>query len=228
MHKGPHEWSRLVRLALLMINVLGIASAWLTLCHGDTPVTVKHPSAEHVQKIAKLIDALDERQHSIRLSAMKKLGNHGAAAKAAVPALGKVLRGTYKELSEQAARSLAQIGTEAVGELASSLDSSSAAVLGRVLAALRLLGPAAAQATSAVSRLLEHSDPKIRAQAAQVLGEIGPRAGASAPALQKALRDPDPQVRILAGHALHEIGLENLAMALPLLRDENIAVRLNV
>lgn len=186
----------------------------------------KAPTGDRA-KIEKLIEALEDKQHTVRISAMKKLADHGTAAKQAVPALGKALRGPFKDLSIQAARSLAQIGGPALPELISALQNPSPAVCERTLGALRILGPEAASGAATVARFLDHESAKIRSLAARVIGEMGPKAQSLAMRLSKSLLDPDYQVRFHAGEALHELGLDNVVLVLPVLKDERMDCRLN-
>ena len=163
-----------------------------------------------------------------RLQAMKGLGMKGTAAKEAVaPLIDHMRRHKDQDLANQAAQALAQIGSPAVGELIKALEDPSAAVQIRALSALGILGPEARQGIVPVSRFLENKDAKIRALAAWVLGEIGPPARPAADTLAKALRDADPEVRRRAAEALHEIGSDMVAQLLPVLKEDDLKIRLS-
>ena len=104
------------------------------------------------------------------------LGNVGAAAAPAVPALTRALRHTDSRVRNRAASALSSIG------------------------------PGAAAATLALVELLrEDPDAGVRAAAAFALSRIGPGASAALPALQAALTDPAPRVRDEAASALRAI-----------------------
>lgn len=99
----------------LAIGLLGVNSLAVAVeGNRPKPATELKPTRVDEGKIAKLIEALEDRQHSVRISAMKRLASYGTAAKKAVPALGEVLRGSYKNLGDEAARTLAQIGKASV------------------------------------------------------------------------------------------------------------------
>ena len=175
-------------------------------------------------RIAKLIAALDEEQHSVRLSAMRKLGEQGASAQPAVPVLGKALRAVQEPertggtdtgpdrqgICKGAGRKLAFPGHRRSPAR---------------LRALQSIGPDALSAAETVCGLLEHEDHDIRGLAAQALAEMGPTAQPIAPRLAKALRDRDAKVRLLAGQALRELGAANVVHLLPLVSDDNPALR---
>src|SRR5262245_55917685 len=69
---------------------------------------------------AALLKALKNENRQVRLRAVRDLGNRGAAARAAVPALAELLREPDRDLPGQAAKALARIGP-AVPELIQAL-----------------------------------------------------------------------------------------------------------
>jgi HEAT repeat protein len=179
-------------------------------------------------EVEELLQDLESPIKVKRLQAMKALGKNGTAAKEAVASLIDHMRKHKdKDLANQAAQTLAQIGPPAATELIKALEDPAAAVQIRALSALGIIGPQASQAVGPVSRFLENKDAKIRALAAWVLGEIGPPARPVADSLAKALRDGDSQVRRLAAEALHEIGSEMVIRLLPVLKDDDLTIRLS-
>jgi HEAT repeat protein len=178
--------------------------------------------------MAELLDGLKSPIKAKRMKAMKELGLKGTAAKAAVaPLIEHMRHHKDKDLANQAAQTLAQIGVPAVGELIKALEDPAPAVQIRALSALGIIGPEAGKGIGPISRLLENKDAKIRALAAWTLGEIGPPARPVAESLAKALRDADANVRRLAAEALHEIGSEMVSRLLPVLKDDDLGVRLS-
>jgi HEAT repeat protein len=181
------------------------------------------PKAAPDPRLEEWLEELKSPLKAKRLAALRAVGNWGAAARGALPALSAHLRHKDKDLADQAARALAQVGAAAVPELLKALDDP--ALSPRALWALAVIGPEARAAAGPVSELLKDRDPKVRALAARALGEMGPEVHELAPLLAQALRDPDAQVRWRAAEALHEIGPEMASHLLPLLKDKNLALR---
>ena len=127
--------------------------------------------------VGKLLE--DERQGSFgaRATGARLLGECGAAALPAVPALLKLLKHPDGDVRVAAAEALFRIAPEPHGE----------ASLGMLSAALR--------------------DPELlnRRRAAWALGERGPQAAAALPALRAAVQDPEPEVRTAAQEAIRKI-----------------------
>src|SRR5579859_4575249 len=187
-----------------------------------------NPFVSAEPEMAQLIKALESPLKSTRLHAMKELGKKGNAGKDAIPILIDHLRHHKdKDLANQAAEALAQIGATSVPELIKVLEDSAPAVQKRALGALGVIGPKAKQAVGPVSKFLQNKDAKVRALAAWVLGEMGPAARPVADSLAKALRDADSDARRLAAEALHEIGSDMVSHLLPVVKDDDLSVRLS-
>jgi HEAT repeat protein len=177
------------------------------------------------KKLPDLIKELHSPVKAHRLRAMRELGKHGTAARDAVPGLAENLRHKDKDLANQAARSLAQIGRPAVAELQKALADPAPDVQKRALAALAILGPEAAAAVQRVADFLDNPDAKLRTLACVALSEMGSTARRAETKLASALRDADVGVRFLAAAALHAIGPETLSRVLALLKDSDLGIR---
>ena len=201
------------------MRVLVVAGVVLLLSSDVHIVYATEPQT--ADKIAKLIQALEDADRAVILSAMKKLGNCGTAAKQAVPALSARVRSNDKEIANQAARSLAQIGSAAVPHLVKALHDSSPAVRTRALLTLGTIGREAGDAVGPVRDFLSHPDAGVRLLAALVLGAMHEEARPAADHLEAALRDSDPRVRFVAADSLYQIGLDTVNHLVVVLKDED-------
>jgi len=179
------------------------------------------------ERLQKLIAALDDSDRNAVLAAMKKLGTYGAAAKEAVPALGRRFRQTDKEIGGQAARTLAQIGQAAVPEVTAALQEGPPAIRARALLTLGTIGHEAGAAVIPVRDLLVHPEAKVRLLAALALDGMHEAARPAADYLARALRDPDRQVRYIAADALFQIGPDMVGRVAAAARDGELDTRIN-
>ena len=116
---------------------------------------------EPEKAVSGLIEALQDKDEHIRITAMGTLGKIGPAAKEAVPTLIEALQ------------------------------DKNAQVRGASLEALGRIGPAAKDAVSAIINVLSKDDHlDNRETAAKVLGQLGPAAKQAVPALKEALQTP--------------------------------------
>lgn len=178
-------------------------------------------------RVAKLLSSLESKDKEMRLSAAKRLGQLGSAARAAAPALGLCLRqDADPRVVQQAALALAQIGTAGVEELVTAAMERRAAVRQPALLALGKIGPEAKKAVDVLTDILgrEPNGP-LRAMAAFALGEIGEPAREAVPGLCQALRDAWPAVRQHAAAALGNIGRAALPAVKEAIRDTQAPVR---
>ena len=107
-----------------------------------------------------------------RIPAVLGFSELGSRAKPAVPALIDLL--ADEEISEDAARALAAIGSEAVEPLISALTNRNPKIRLGAIAALGGLGSKARQAVAALSRCLGDEQSTIRLAAAEALKKINP------------------------------------------------------
>ena len=150
--------------------------------------------------------AYDEGDLAIRVRAVGLLGNLGARAGPAVPALIGVLTNATADLSLRiaAAGALARIGTprEAVIEALRHATADERPQLRmRAAGALVRLDPAANEALSLLTNGLTHKLASVRRAAVEELASLGPLTGPATNALPACLTDPDARVREAATRA---------------------------
>ncbi len=140
--------------------------------------------------------ALKDADAEVRATAGSAIGNLGAAATPAVPALVAQMQGDpSKEARETAARALGRIGKAAKSERRAIPALREAAVkdadpVTRVVAlgALALLDEDVPAQVTALRKYLHHDDELVRMKAAHALGMIGPAARAAAPEIVAVLK----------------------------------------
>lgn len=133
-------------------------------------------SRHQPKDITQLVEDLGQEDADARYEAVKSLGNRGAEAQPAVPALIGMLKDPHTSVCVGAEYALAKIG------------------------------PGAASAVPALSAALDDSRKEVRVGAAYALPELGPDAAAARQSLQKlAARDVDPSVRKQAAKSLTKI-----------------------
>jgi HEAT repeat protein len=162
-----------------------------------------------------MIAGLSDEDPSYRGNAAMAIAGLGPAAKAAVPALEKLLgdEAASPESRYPAAYALGSIGPEAVAvepllrKLSESGDEMLATVC--VWAALKIKPEDASLFDAAIPKLrqaLQREQELARLEAAVALGEIGPRAATALPMLEMlAEEDPSRTVRAAAEEAVRRI-----------------------
>ncbi len=108
-----------------------------------------------------------------RISAVLGFSELGPLAKPAVPALIALL--PDDEISEDAARALASIGSEAVKPLIAALKNPNPKTRLGAITALGGIGSGASQALPALSRCLRDEDVTVRVAAAEAIKKINPK-----------------------------------------------------
>ncbi len=139
--------------------------------------------------IAHLIVGLGDPERRVRGTAARVLGDFGAAAQPAIPALVELL---YEQLyfpglhdvGSDAVKALGKIGPAAIPALVEALDRG----MPRAPSALGAIGPAA---VPALIEALRHPNRDMRLGAIHALGRTKPPAGAAVPALTAMLEDQD-------------------------------------
>jgi serine/threonine protein kinase len=168
------------------------------------------PTAPSVSPVVQgLVQSLAAPDGATRWRAAEALGNLGAEAHAAVPALTGVLRDRSPDVRWRAAEALGKIGADAassVPSVAALLDDTDDLVRGEAAKALGRFGPAAGPAVPALSGGLRHPEVAFRREVAKALAKIGPAAQGAVPALTAALSDKDKFVRMESARALGNIG----------------------
>lgn len=208
------------------------AAAALVAALGDAAQSVRWAAAQALAAqplraadgaVELLVPVVASRDPYVRGFAVWSLGELGAGAGAAVPALVVALR-EEDALPGVAAQALAKIGgaaTAAVPALVEVLGRDDARRRWNAAIALGRIGPAARAALPALAAALRDGDPRVRAQAALALGRVGVAAGPVLPALTAALRDESDEVRAQAARALGRLG----AGATPAVASLNAALR---
>jgi lysophospholipase L1-like esterase len=156
--------------------------------------------------VPRLVEALRSRDGYVVAFAAWTLGNLGAAAELAVPALAEAL--SRDDTNAVVAAALARIGPAAAGAVGVLLEALQGADPDRRWRAARTLGrigPAAAPAVPLLTAALADPNGAVRRHAARALGRIGPAARPAAPALQRATGDRDREVRREARQALERL-----------------------
>jgi HEAT repeat protein len=163
-----------------------------------------------------LIEGLEDKGADLidRQACVYVLGEIGAQAEAAVPALIGLLRGIQKstrtetsvELSQNAAEALGRLGEPAVPALTTQLRDKDPDIRKNAAWALWRMGPKAKAAVPALCEMSKDGNASVRLFAVAALGKIGPAAGGAVPALIERLQDPDGKIRVKASWALGSIG----------------------
>jgi HEAT repeat protein len=150
------------------------------------------------------------------------LGQVGARASSAVPALTKLLDDPDPSVRAQAVQALSRMGQPgikaALPDLIEALRGSNPSARFQAVAALRQVGGAeAAEAVTALIGMLDDPDRNVRLQAIQLLGQMNTASREVIPALVNVLRDPDRNVHSQAARALAGLGSEGSRAAVPVL-----------
>jgi HEAT repeat protein len=181
------------------------------------------PAGPDAGGIAKRIKDLSGNDASVRLQAVRDLGDLGAAGRPAIRALAGVMTGDRDpQLRKRASRALAQVGPAAVPELIALLKHEDAYVRRLAAEALARIGPEAREAVPALMAALQDSSASVHAAAAEALGELGDTGAARA--LVMVLTEPEP-VRGRAVAALVRLGRDAVPVLCAYLRDKRVARR---
>ena len=154
--------------------------------------------------VANLLRAMQDPKS--RWMAVVALGEMGAIARDAVPALIEALEDGDAAVRWDAAKALGKMGpaaASAVPALAAALHEHDDVIVRQyAVAALGKIGPPAKAAVPALIGALKEESSHIDEQASEALVSIGP---AAVPALIEAMKDADPQVRMKAANTLTRI-----------------------
>jgi lysophospholipase L1-like esterase len=158
------------------------------------------------EDVPELVAALGSADSYVVAFAAWSLGNLGAAAERAVPALAQTL--SRDDTNAVVAAALARIGPAAagaVGVLVDALRSENPDRRWRAARTLGRIGPPSEPAVPLLIGALGDANNAVRQHAARALGRIGPAARPAAAALQRATGDADEQVRREARQALDRL-----------------------
>jgi len=183
---------------------------------------------KHIGKpaVPALMNALDHDWISSRYLSVQALGEIGADAREAVPALVKALGDDDEGVRADAASALrkTKAGKEVIPALLNALRDDDERVRRYVTIALECIGPGEQEVITALIGALGDGAWPVRGVAAQQLGEIGPGAKRALPSLLRALRDGVERVRTLSAQALERIapdGKEAVAALVKALEEED-------
>ncbi len=166
-----------------------------------------------------------------RAAAAKALGEIGAVAGEAVPALAGALKDNDKYVRAAAAEALGKFGPgaePAVGDLGAALGDTYFGVGINAANALAAIGPRAQKAIPALIAALNDRVPVVQIGAAIALGKMGAASHDAVPFLVNVLNDKDATVRAAAAFALGKIGAASKVATAALaqaLKDEDGLVR---
>jgi HEAT repeat protein/lysophospholipase L1-like esterase len=149
----------------------------------------------------RLRDALASRDDYVRAFAAWELGEMGAQASKAAPAVAPLLHDPVRGVRSAAATALGRLGAGGpaiAAALGDALRDASWPGRWRAARALGIIGPAAATAVPFLAAALTDGDERVRREAAKALGRLGPAAEGALPALVAARRDPSDGVRAAA------------------------------
>ena len=202
----------------------------LTLEIAKTSVPPPSPSPLEPNNLQRLIDLLQVRDERA-VAAAKQLGELGAQAVPAIPALNAAMNNRANDslqwtLQSAAADALGRIGPAAVPVLIKAASSSDDSLRTLAHKALALMEQRPVEVVQAIRELLNNTEPAVRRAAVLSLRRLG---GESAvlDELQAKLKDDNPGVRHAAAYVLGEIGTPAEA-AIPdlivALRDEQASV----
>jgi HEAT repeat protein len=172
------------------------------------------------EEVALWIKLLNSDKRPVRFQAMAALGEMGARAKRAVPALMKILQ-TDKDgaIRVGAATALGQIGPAAKDAVVTLvellLDEERYDLASTAARSLGMIGPGARSAVPALRRALKSNITSITYNGAWALGEIGEAARVAVPDLLDLLDNVNPDIKATAAVSLWRI--EKHADAVPAL-----------
>jgi HEAT repeat protein len=183
--------------------------------------------------VAALMRQLKDSDSDARRSAAKSLGEAGAEARAAAPALAEAMRDKDRFVRRFAAEALGKIGADpktAIPALVLALRDNAREVQQAAARALGSLGPNALPALRAALANAE-LDTAVRARAAESLGNIGPAAKSAIPdlisvlgempgrAAKKKGRAATGDIRLEVVNALGEIATDDDKSAIDALKN---------
>lgn len=157
------------------------------------------------QAAGPLARALKDKDETVRKNAANALGQIGAPAVGAAPALLPLaMSGDAAALA-----ALGKLGPKAVPTIARGLKAKDPKVRAQFAALLGSRGEEAKAAVGALSSLLaKDKDPAVRAAAAGALGKMGKSGLKGVSSLSRALKDKDPKVAAASRSALQALAAD--------------------
>jgi HEAT repeat protein len=178
----------------------------------DVPMALKMKLLKETRSdvaVPRLVEAIDNSDYWVRLSAAEALGNIGSEA--AIPVLLKAIEDSSCLVRWSAIEALGNIRSEtAIPALLKAIEDSDDGVRQKAAKALGNIGSDAA--IPALLKAIEDSDYGVGQSAAEALGNIGSEA--AIPALLKVIKNPNSDVHMWAAEALGNIGSDAAIPAL--------------
>ncbi|HEY1859640.1 MAG TPA: HEAT repeat domain-containing protein [Gemmataceae bacterium] len=183
--------------------------------------------------IMVLVKSLDDSDNNVRARASQALGNIGAEAKLAVPALLKRLKNEQNDVTRGVlADALAKIGPPAkqdVGLLREAITDLNPKVRAYAADSIGALGPDAESLLALLTEAASDQDVQVRQNAVRSLGKMGGNGKDTiVPALTTALKDSEHEVRVAAAKALEgmdTLGATDVALLTSMLKQQDSEVR---
>jgi HEAT repeat protein len=179
-----------------LIRIRAAVAYWKITAQSDLSVAV----------LTEILNTDAEWRH--RHDAAQALGGMGAAAEAAVPALGTALADDNAEVRCESAESLGEIGPAAIAaipDLQRALEAEHPRLCLNVAQALWKIDRRVSEALHVLTDLLKGDDQTTAYLAARQLGEMGAAARAAVPNLLNALQSHDSDVRDAALDAIRQV-----------------------
>jgi HEAT repeat protein len=177
-----------------------------------------------LEAVPLMIKALKSPDTEFCLSAARVLGQVGADAREAVPALTESFKNKNKAVDVRmaCAETLAQIGPDAksaIPALTEALKDGNGVIRVKAAEALSQLGPEVKTAVPALVGALKDQaqDPNVRRKAAEILGRIGADEKDAIDALSAVLKDGDMELRSSAAWGLAQFGAKAKTSIRPLI-----------
>ena len=204
-HAGPAAGSATPRLGRTLVSALSRGDGALA---GLTLRTIERIAPQGMDaQVSHIADLLDKDDVHVRFLAAKVLGDIGAAAAKATPALIAALESEPDLVAGQAGEALAAVGgKDVVTRLERLLDEGDRRRMARACDVLGKLGEQAAPALSRLIALAGGADPETAVHAVRAIGAVGPAAQEAVPVLVKHVPGDHHPLGLAAAEALGALG----------------------
>jgi HEAT repeat protein len=173
---------------------------------GTSPPVSGVSGSAAAQVIGPLTKALAGRGTRLRQEAARALGDFGADAGSAIPALVKALEDEEEPFARAVSDTLARIGPQALPALRKAATTDHPRVRAGAFRALGRLGAAAREEAALLRKGLKDRDPTVRAEAAVALWRIEGKTDEGMPILLQDLQNKDLAERWPVARALGILG----------------------
>ncbi len=163
----------------------------------------------HADNVQAVMPFLADESPEVRRAAAEAIGQQGAAATDARPALAALLKDSDADLRAAVLSSLVRLGgtpEQIMEPILIGLGDASQNVRIQAMQGLKALEPLPSTAVENLLRMLEDADPSIRAASAETLGRGKSWAASAIPPLTRHLQDAEERVRLQSALALAQLG----------------------